>query len=373
MKGTALILGGYGNTGFLIAGLLMKESALDLIIAGRNLERAQAKADELNAERNATRASAMRVDASDPATLKEAFQQVDLVVVASSTIAYVENVARAALEARVDYFDAQLSSPRKLNPLRSLTPQIEAAGRCFITDGGFHPGLPAAMARYAARRFDALGSANIGGVIQMNWQAYRFSDATVPEMVEEFATYRPMVFKDSKWRESWKATRTFDFGPPFGKRTCAAMYLEEMKALPELIPSLKETGFFISGFNWFTDYVVTPIGFVALKAASQRAVGPVGRLLQWSLERFSRPPYRLVLVLEARGVKQGQNRRMRMSLSHADGYFFTAAAVVACLLQYLGGNRKPGLWFQAHIVEPGRFFDDMRRLGIQIDISEDAP
>ncbi len=45
----------------------------------------------------------------------------------------------------------------------------------------------------------------------------------------------------------------FNFGELFGERYCLPMYLEELQSLPGLIPSLNETGFYISGFNWMTD------------------------------------------------------------------------------------------------------------------------
>jgi saccharopine dehydrogenase (NAD+, L-lysine-forming) len=41
MQKKVLILGGYGNTGFLIAKLRLQESDVQLVIAGRNLSRAQ--------------------------------------------------------------------------------------------------------------------------------------------------------------------------------------------------------------------------------------------------------------------------------------------------------------------------------------------
>jgi len=53
--------------------------------------------------------------------------------------------------------------------------------------------------------------------------------------------------------------------------------------------------------------------------------------------------------------------------NYEDSYVITAAPAVACLLPYLEGNlRKPGLWRQATLVEPVRFFEDLARFGVQV-------
>jgi saccharopine dehydrogenase (NAD+, L-lysine-forming) len=144
-----------------------------------------------------------------------------------------------------------------------------------------------------------------------------------------------------------------------------------MRAIPEIYPSLKETGFFVGGFNWFVDWLVMPLAMVGLRLWPQRALRPLGKLMKWGLQTFSKPPYATLLKVEAEGVKDRQAKAIDVTVYHPDGYLFTAIPVAACLLQYLDGSiRKPGLWTQANLVEPGRLMVDMQRMGIELQIQE---
>ncbi len=377
-----LILGGYGNTGLILSRLLLQETHLDLILAGRNLSRATAPAAEFNRQFSGERVSGREVDASIPDSLFQAFQSADMVLVASSTTRYAREVASAALQAGIDYLDIQFSS-QKVKALKSLASEIEQAGRCFITDGGFHPGLPALLVRYAACSFDHLLKANIGSVIKIDWASLNLPDDTLVELIEELNDFDPTIFKDGQWKKgsmlSTKDFLTMDFGGQFGKNTCAPMFLEEMRSLPEIFPTLEETGFFVGSFNTFVDWIVMPLSMIALKPfppgsrhrTVQRLraglVKATGKLMRWGLRRFTHPPYQTILKVEALGLKDGQARSTEVTLSHPDGYAFTAIPVVACLLQYLDGSiQKPGLWTQANLVAPQRMVRDMQRMGVEV-------
>lgn len=368
-----LILGGYGNTGRPIAELLLQETNCRVVLAGRNRKKAEAAVSELNDRFAGDRTTAAVVDAADVVSLNKAMTGVDLVVVASSTAAYVEQVATAALDAGIDYCDVQYSTA-KLAVLQGMAARIQAKGCCFITDGGFHPGLPAVLVRGIAPRFDRLDSARVGSVIKIDWRGLEFSPATVEEMVTEFLDFKMLAFEEGEWRQTswwsmWKPL-TMDFGEPFGKQYCVPMFLEEMRSLPERYPTLHDTGFFVGGFNWFVDWVVMPVGLPLLKLSPRRMTQPVGRLMEWGLKRFSKPPYEALLKLEAEGMRAGERQRIDLILSHPDGYLFTAIPVVACLLQYLDGSaRRSGLWLQAHFVEPERMLADMARLGVGVRLS----
>jgi short subunit dehydrogenase-like uncharacterized protein len=367
-----LILGGYGNTGRLIARLLLQETDAELILAGRSIEKSKNLARLLNDRFEGDRVTGICADASDAENLKNVFQGADMVIVASSTAKYAKQVAAAALEVGVDYLDIQYST-EKTSLLKSMTSEIEKAGRCFITDGGFHPGLPAALIRHVAQHFDKLEKANVASVIKVDWAGLSLAESTAYEFMVELTDFQALVFKKGKWQKARLQGMldyiTMDFGREFGRQYAVPMFIEEMRCIPETYPSLSESGFYVGGFNWFVDWLIFPLATILLKLFPKRAAKPTTKLMSWGLKTFSKPPYGTVLKIESAGIKNGKPITEDVTLYHEDGYMFTAIPVVACLLQYLDGSIvKPGLWTQANIVETNRLLKDMERMGVDITI-----
>jgi saccharopine dehydrogenase (NAD+, L-lysine-forming) len=363
-------LGGYGHTGRLIAHYLLLETTLEILLAGRNRQKALEQAALLNDSFPGTRVTGVYADAADSATLRQVFDEVSLVVVASSTAVYTENVAGVAIQTGIDYLDVQYST-HKLAILRHLSAEIKSSGCCFITDGGFHPGLPAALIHFLASEFDKVYSAIVGSVIKIDWSSLDVSVDTMVEFVSEFKEFDDRIYRDGRWqRAGWKALFNpprMDYGQPFGRQYGMPMYLEELRAIPELYSEIKETAFYVGGMNWFVDWLLGPIIMLGLRLSPQKSLRPLGRLMYWGLQTFSSPPYGTVLKAEAHGERDGQILSLNMTIAHEDGYAFTAIPVVACLLQVLDGSiRKPGLWLQANVVEPRRLLNDMERMGVEI-------
>jgi hypothetical protein len=261
--------------------------------------------------------------------------------------------------------DVQLDV-NKLPILRKYSTEITKAGLCFITEAGFHPGLPALLIRYAAEKIEtpktAITSCYLNVGITMP-----YTDS-VDELMELFKNYEAQTYKNGEWSKAGSYDyRPIDFGGQIGKKTCYSMFFEELKILPDLFPTLRDTGFYISGSNLITDWLITPIVFVGLKLAPRRGMRPLGKLMWWGMSNFSKPPFMVQLQGEVSGVKDGKPAKSVVAVAHPDGYELTAIPVVACLKQYLDAHKKkPGVWLMGQFCEPARLFQDMEHMGASV-------
>ena len=82
----------------------------------------------------------------------------------------------------------------------------------------------------------------------------------------------------------------------------------------------------------------------------------------------SKPPYWIVLKVEAIGQLNGRQAQVEASIEHEDGYELTAIPVVALLMQY-DKVRQSGLHRMGHIAEPNCLFSDIERMGVRVRTS----
>lgn len=361
------ILGGCGNTGLKLARLLAASGHADVVLLGRDEDRLRAAAERVgrDAPREVTWHQAY---ATSGASIRASVEGANLLVVASSTTTHAATVARAALEAGVDYLDTNLSIPAKHDALQALRPAVEKRGLCFITDGGSHPGIPGAMIRYAALRLPALTTANVGASFNLPWASLRFSAESEAEFVAELADMNNSAFVDGAWVRSWKNLRTFEFGPSLGTRSCAPLFLSELAELPTRIPSLRSTGFYIAGFGPVVDYLVMPACLLWLRLFPGRPRF-AGRLMVGALRHLGPSGSWAVLQLEG---SDSNRRTVSLRLRHEDPYDMTAIPLAACVAQYADGPRRPGLWMQAGFVDPARFLRDIASMGVEVEVRLDG-
>ncbi len=247
---------------------------MEVVIAGRALEKARDYAGQLNAEFGGLRATARRLDAASGRDLHEALKDVDLLLVAAPTTQHANKVIYAALESGVDYLDVQFNAG-KLALLKDLALEIKSGGYCFITEAGFHPGLPAVIVRHAATQLDRLDTALVAGYLNLG-RALPYSDA-VDELVESFRDYQGQVFENHEWtKPNEYKIREVDFGGEIGVRKSYSLFFEELRDLPHMLPTMRELGFYMAGTHWIVDWVCTPLVMAGLKVPSARLTHALG-------------------------------------------------------------------------------------------------
>jgi len=367
MKTTIFVLGGYGGTGREVCRKLLETTTSPLIIAGRDLDKARTLSAGFVLEFPKRKISAVYADASKYESLLKAFGGVTLIIDATTATGDVLNVARAAIEVGADYLDFHFEQ-NVVVKLESIRKEIEQSNRCFITQAGFHPGLPAALVRYASIQFGEMTKANIG--MCMNTKIEK--PESIYELVDMLSDYKVDIFKKGIWkRAGWADFASFNFGEDFGWKTCYPIQMAEMLILPKMFPQLKETGVYVAGFNWFIDYFVFPFAFLlcAIKKGFGRRL--LARLLTFGFNKIPSRGKGVSFVLEASGAKAGKSANFRILLHHDDAYAFTAIPVVILVRQYLDGTiKQPGLWLMGHIVEPRRLLKDMAAMGVIVHTNE---
>lgn len=358
---SVLILGGYGGVGRSLARLLLKETPVEIIIAGRHIEKANEFTATLHREFPNNCVASRYADASNVENLRKAFQNVQLVINLTTAPNLIKQIGRAALDSGCDYLDI-LVSASTFHDLNELASSIRQQKRIFITQAGFHPGLPAAFVRYGAQYFDKYESAIIA--MAMNARFERAEQAA--EIIPLIAEFKADICKDGAWRKAtYSDIITMEMGKRFGTKQLFPIQMEEIRQTQQTF-NLNETGVYVSGFNWFVDYLVMPIILVTQKIKKGLAAGVLVRLFTWGVNRFSSPYQGVVLLNEAEGMKDGKKIRMRIVAEHEDAYLFTAIPVVAFLKQYFDGGIPPGLWMMGHAVEEKRLFRDMEKMGVEI-------
>jgi len=302
------------------------------------------------------------VDASDVDSLRKAFQDIDFVLVAVTTTKWAKQIAEKALETNIDYLDIYFQ--QDIYPvLETMKRQIKQAGRCFISQAGFHPGLPAAYVRKGAQYLDKYDKA----IIAFSMNARIEKAESVYELVDVIADYKPEFYQNGKWKiGTYKDAVKVDYGERFGVRSSMPLDMVEIKAIPEMF-DLQETGVFTTGFNWFIDYLLSPFMILSQKIKKGSLRQFWAKMFIFGINKFSSVEEGVTFLLQAEGEKDGKRRDVEIISEHNSAYDLTVIPVIACLKQYLDDYvRKPGLWMMGHLVEPDRLFEDMEH-GVRIE------
>jgi len=288
----------------------------------------------------------------------------DLLVNATADGAHNASLIQACLEHQADYIDMQMTN-ELLHPSPELQEKIEHAGCCFVIQAGFHPGVIATLVRFAAQQMNTMDSAIVGSAIR-DRAGLAFTSG-VTELVESFRDYKSEMYKDGRWQKlKYADYPSIEFGHSFGDLRAYPVEMPELRLLPGLLPDLKDIGFFVAGFNWFADYLVTPLAMLGSRIAPRATTATLGRLLSWSTKKFAKPPYGTIVQVDAHGQSDGKPVRFRLSLFNEDAYVLTAVPTVAMIKQILQKRIQPGIHLMGLSCDPAELLCDIERAEIPI-------
>lgn len=269
-----LLLGAYGFFGSRIAAGLSRNPRVQLILAGRSLEKATAMAYQLGF----TADHARRIDADDP-RLAAQLRKLGVNVLIHTAGPFQQqdyHVAHAAIEAGCHYLD--LSDGRRfVNGISRLDSAARAARVSIISGTSSLPALTSAVVDHYLPEFSRLDAIRIG----------ISSGALVPGIATVRGIFgylgKPIrVFEDGQWleRHGWLDQQQHEFPRPVGARIFGCCEVPDLSLLPARYPGVK-TVTFHAGFASHTGHRM--VEWLARQVQSGRIASavPFAGLFYW--------------------------------------------------------------------------------------------
>ena len=320
---TTLIVGGYGAVGSQIARTLASRPENHVIVAGRNLAKAQSIGF-----------GARRIDLGAPPTWADALEGVDLVVASidQTDTAFVSEITRRG----IGYIDVTAGD--------DFFRQVEAleAGAPIVLSLGLAPGLSNLLASAAARQLDAIESIEIGilmgtgddhGSAAIAWSTRNMLDPNAP-------------------RDDGR----INFGPDFGVRQAHFMDFADQHVLARTMPGVRAVTR-VTYDSAMLSGLLFRLGRTFAGNATMQAL----------VERVSHMPTlgsdKCVLSVTAHGKRAGR-------LVAQDAFFFgrreaavTAAVAALAAEDVLAGRVPPGIHHSHQVLDAQAIFSALERLG----------
>ncbi len=247
-----LILGGYGAQGSVICYELAKHKRVsEILIAGRNLDRAKALKEMLKSEKLST----CRVDLNNVDELQKAVKSCDLVINSASYV-YDLRVMKAALSAGANFQGLSLGpcidapgapTEKVLELVLEMDKDFKDIGRVALIATGEDPGITDLVAGYAADKFERVLE------VRMKDCSLQKSESLVSTWAPDLLWYdmiqEPYVYEDGVLKRvpPFSGEEIYVFPEPLGPQPCYHHYHEEPPIMARFIKGLRYAEFKMGG------------------------------------------------------------------------------------------------------------------------------
>ena len=356
-----LIIGGYGGVGKNLVELLAEEGLHNIFIGGRNREKGEALRNKLLKKYPQANIQFKEVDACSARSLHAAMDGINLAVVTATVPDYMEEIARVAIQQKVDLMDI-LVREDIAGQLRKYEQEAKEDGRIFITQGGFHPGMILPMMKVACSEIEEPKEAYVYMAM-----APVFDNAeSLKEIFYEVNRTKPLLLSEGMWiKAKYTDTPSMEFSSDFGKKACYPLNMPEIYGIDKEL-GLKNAGTYVAGFHWFIDYVVFTLAVILGKIS----VNLSQNVCSWIFYHFSKTLKEKIPKVEMIAIAKGEKDNPQTSkiiIKSDDGYLLTAQAVYALIIQYIRGSiQMPGIHLMGQIMDEKELMEVLSELKVTI-------
>lgn len=229
-----LIIGGYGNFGSFISRSLAKQANINLVIAGRSLNKAQSLAKEISAE-------AVVIDIHD--NLETRLQEIkpDIVIHTSGPFqSQGYDVAEACIQCGAHYID--LADGREfVSGIGDLDEKAKQAGTLVVSGASSVPCLTSALIDYYRGEFELLEGLDYG--ITTAQKTTRGVATTAAILSYTGKPFKTLVDGEEKDVYGWQGLRARKYSGQ-GWRLLGNCNVPDLELFPKMYPELKTVQFY---------------------------------------------------------------------------------------------------------------------------------
>ena len=355
-----LIAGGYGVVGRRIAAELAPDYRDQVIVAGRNLDRAKATATAIG-----DGARGREVDVTEPSSIAAALD--DVAVVMSCIDQPGRNLLHAAIERGLRYTDItpHLTELGRGAAYEKIDDAARASGARVVLGTGIVPGIANVMVRAVAE--------TLGGAEKIETSLLLSArDAAGPASFDYFLQELAMPFvvhvdgADRRAR-AFSDPRLIEFPPPVGARPAYLFPFSDQVLYPRTMGAR----------TVLTRLAIEPARLSKLLAVIVRT-GAAGLIARAPVRhaiakpRKDRAPSADTLFALRVDVTHHTQSSHATLLGHAqaDAAAAGAGGVVRSLLD--GEVAEPGAWMPEQVINPRSFFSRLAARGLSVELAPTA-
>jgi lysine 6-dehydrogenase len=369
-----VVLGGAGYQATVTVKDLVSSGVEEVVIADRNMERAEKLAGELSTER--TRVLAVSIDADNSKSLVSAMEGANAIASGIGPFyKYGAHIVKAAIEARVNFADMNDDYDSTKDCL-GLNDAAKRAGVTVIVGMGVSPGMTNILARYGADRLDSVDEINLF------WTA----SATEPSGIAvglhtlHAATGKIPTFRGGKETsiDASSEKEIVEFLEPIGKQEVHQCGHPEPITIPKYIEGVRNInlkgGIFPASLDKFYDLLVY-FGFSSKKPVkiSNTVMVPAevtNELIHYS-EVFKKTEMRgpkegFGTVVEVIGEKNSHSVRYKYMWNGRMHYLTGMSLSIVTQMLARGEIIKPGVFAPEGCVNSAKFLSEWKKRGLNI-------